>query len=780
MELVAAVLAGFLLAPCVPWIRRVGQDYTGWIIALVPLSICAYLATLIGPIADGETRRVSYDWIPALHVNLSFYVDGLSLAFGLLISGIGALIVVYTGGYLKGHRHLGRMYAYLLMFMGSMLGIVLADNIITLFVFWELTSITSYLLIGFNHDQERARAAALQALVVTVLGGQLLLGGLLILGSVSGSYELTEILTQGDMLREHALYTPILLLILAGAFTKSAQVPFHFWLPSAMEAPTPVSAYLHSATMVKAGIYLLARLHPALGGTDLWTIIVATVGGMTMLVGAYLAFPQSDLKRLLAYSTVSALGTLTLLIGLGTDKAIEGAVVFLLVHSLYKGALFLVAGIVEHSAGTRDVNLLGGLRRAMPITTVVAVLAALSMAGLPPMFGFIGKEIVYDALVEESGIIPRIVAGATVTANILMLVIAGIVGIGPFLGPKRETPQEPHEAPPSLLVGPAVLAALGLVLGLVPTFFLGALVEPATQAIVGEPIAVVVELWHGLNPALALSAVTIVVGVGLYVSRRPLRSIALRIYEWRWIGPERLYDWSMSGLYTLARVVTGVLQSGYLRYYLLIIIATTAAFTGYPLLGRGELIGPVDFGGVRVYEVGVGLLISAAALQAARSHSRIGAVAALGVVGYGVAVVYIFHGAPDLAMTQILVETLMVILLVLVFYRLPGYVRYSTRPIQLRDAAIALTVGALMTTLVLITNNIETPPTVSTFYEEESVPSGFGHNIVNVILVDFRALDTLGEITVLSVAAAGVYALLRLRLAKPADQRGEEIAADDS
>lgn len=780
MELVAAVLAGFVMAPFVPWVRRVGRDYTGWIIALVPLLICIYLATLIGLIADGETRRVSYDWIPSLHINLSFYVDGLSLAFGLLISGIGALIMVYAGGYLKGHRHLGRLYAYLLMFMGSMLGIVLADNIITLFVFWELTSITSYLLIGFNHDEEKARSAALQALVVTVLGGQLMLGGLLILGHISGSYELTEILTQGDMLREHSLYAPILLLILAGAFTKSAQVPFHFWLPGAMEAPTPVSAYLHSATMVKAGVYLLARFHPALGGTDLWTIIVATAGGITMIVGAYLAFPQSDLKRVLAYSTVSALGTLVLLIGLGTERAIEGAVVFLLVHSLYKGALFLVAGIIDHGTGTRDINLLGGLRKAMPITAVVAGLAALSMAGLPPLFGFIGKELVYDALVEESGFVPRFVAGITVAANVLLLVIAGIVGIGPFFGRRRETPEHPHEAPPSLLTGPAVLAGLGLAIGLIPTLFIGTLIEPATQAILGESIDVSISLWHGFNPALALSAITVGVGVGIYLGRGRLRPLALRIYDWRWYGPERAYAGLMDGLYAIAHAQTRILQSGYLRYYFLTIIGTTVALAGYPLLGRGELVGTLEFGDVRFYEVGLALLIVVAALQAARSNHRLGAVAALGVVGYGIAVIYIFYGAPDLAMTQILVETLMVILFVLVFYRLPRYVPRSTRVHKARDALIAATVGVLMTTLTLIAVNMRDRPTISSYFEDQSVPAGNGHNIVNVILVDFRALDTLGEITVLSVAAIGVYALLRLRMAEHPTQPREEEPHHDA
>ena len=755
-----------MVAPFVPWIQRATRGYTGWVLALVPLAICIYLATFIGQVADGDTHRVSYDWIPTLSVQLSFYIDGLGLAFALLISGIGALIMVYAGGYLSGHPHQGRLFAFLLMFMGSMLGIVLADNIITLFVFWELTSITSFLLIGFNHQQKKSRAAAMQALVVTVLGGQLMLGGLLILGHVTGSYELTTILAQGDFIREHSLYVPILLLILAGALTKSAQVPFHFWLPGAMEAPTPVSAYLHSATMVKAGVYLLARMHPALGGTDYWHVIVGGAGGVTMIVGAYLAFPQSDLKRLLAYSTVSALGTLMLLIGVGTQRAIGAAIVFLFVHSLYKGALFLVAGIIDHETGTRNVNLLGGLRRAMPVTAVVALLAALSMAGLPPLFGFLGKELVYDAFVHESGFAPRFIAVVAIAANVLQLAIAGIVGIGPFAGRRRETLKSAHEPPLSLLAGPALLASLGLVLGLFPTFFIGRLIEPASSAVLGAPIELSLSLWHGFNLALAMSALTVAVGAGVFLGRGKLIPIAQRINDRRWFGPERAYPVVMQALEVTAQRVTGILQNGYLRYYLIVVMATTTVLVSYPLIGQGEIFSRLDVGDARFYELGLGLLLLLAALQAVRSQSRLGAIAALGVVGYGVALIYIFYGAPDLAMTQILVETLMVILLVFVFYKLPQYVRRSTRGNQIRDASVAITAGALMTVLILASQSLEGRPTISEFFREESVPTAHGRNIVNVILVDFRALDTLGEITVLAVAATGVYALLRLRMAE--------------
>src|ERR1044071_2521246 len=359
-----AVLSGFAAALGAPWFYKVARGATGWLIALLPLGLMIYFARFVEPVAAGQVIAISYNWVPSLGIQLSFLIDGLSLLFAFLISGIGALIFVYAGDYLHGHPQLGRFYAYILIFMASMLGLVLADNLIAVYVFWELTSISSYFLIGFDHHRESARAAALQALLVTGAGGLALLAGVLLLGKAGGSLEISMLLKNGDMVRSNALYVPILFLVFAGAFTKSAQVPFHFWLPSAMEAPTPVSAYLHSATMVKAGVYLLARLTPVLGGTDLWHYALSIVGAVTMGTGAYVALRQSDLKRMLAYLTVSALGMLILFIGVGTSQALAAAIVFLLAHALYKGALFLVTGILDHQTGSRDVNDLGGLRSA--------------------------------------------------------------------------------------------------------------------------------------------------------------------------------------------------------------------------------------------------------------------------------------------------------------------------------------------------------------------------------------------------------------------------------
>jgi multicomponent Na+:H+ antiporter subunit A len=694
---------------------------------------------------------------------LALRADGLGLLFALLVSGVGTLIVCYAGGYLKGHPQLGRFYGWLLTFMAAMLGVALADNLLLLFVFWELTSLSSYALIGFEHDREAARAAALQAFLVTGGGGLALLAGVILLGLAGGSLNVSALIAARHTLLSSPLYLPALCLILLGAFTKSAQFPFHFWLPNAMEAPTPVSAYLHSATMVKAGVYLLARLHPVLGGTETWVYVVGGVGGITMLIGGYLALSQADLKRLLAYSTVSALGMLTMLIGLGSALALQAAVILLLAHALYKGTLFLVAGAIDHATGTRDVTHLGGLFRAMPVTGVAAALAALSMAGLPPFFGFISKELTYEAALGY-----HIGVGVmTFVASLLFVFIAGTVGIGPFWGPARQTPHHAHEAPPSLWLGPVVLAGLSVVIGLAPGLLSAILIAPATAAVLGLPIDVDVALWHGLTPALGLSVVTLIGGAVLYLRRQQVRRSAQQI-AWRW-GPATLYDAGIIGLNAVARGQTALLQSGYLRYYLLTIVLATVGLAGFTLLDwqaqsgalaqslRQAMVVQAYF-----YELALAGLILIAAVAVTRAQSNLGAVVALGIVGYGVALFYLLFGAPDVAMTQFLVESLTVILFVLAFYHLPEFTHISSKGARIFDAVVALVAGGLIATLVLVAVSIQLSPSIAPYFVETALPQAHGRNIVNVILVDFRALDTLGEITVLGIAAVGVYALLKL------------------
>jgi multicomponent Na+:H+ antiporter subunit A len=764
MDISTAVLSVFALAVIAPWVYRLGGRKTGAILSLLPFSLAVYFLTFVRGVASGEVFLVAYSWVPSLGLRLSFYLDGWSLLFALLISVVGGLVLIYAGSYLEGHPELGRFYAYITLFMASMLGLVLADNLILLFVFWELTSFSSYLLIGFDHERDSARAGALQALLVTGSGGLALLAGFVLLGQVTGSFEYSASLAQGDVVRTHSLYTPIIFLILAGAFTKSAQFPFHFWLPNAMEAPTPVSAYLHSATMVKAGVYLLGRLSPILGDTPIWSDAVTCVGAITMLLGAWMALHQSDLKRLLAYSTVSALGVLTFLLGINTPHAITGMVVFLFGHALYKGALFLIAGIIDHETGTRDVNRLSGLRRAMPLTAAAGFLAAVSMAGLPPFFGFFGKETVYAALLGEDT--AGLLVAAAVLTNMFFFAVAGVAVAKPFFGRKIAAPKKPHEAPPALWSGPMVLAGAGLVLGLLPRLVDHSLLLPAAQAISRQPVSLELALWHGLTPALLLSIATFAGGLAIYLWREKLSrwsSLFDGIQRW---GPERWYEVLLDGLNATARLQTRVLQSGYLRYYLLIIIMTTVATVALALSRLDTLDFAVRWSDWRFYEVGLAVLVLLATLTAVLSSSRLGAVAALGVVGYGIALLFILFGAPDLAMTQFLIETLMVILFVFVLYYLPRFANLSPPRARIRDAFVALVSGGLVTLLVLAVSSVQLHPKISGYFAENSLTLAHGRNIVNVILVDFRALDTLGEITVLVIAGVGVLALLKLRPAK--------------
>ena len=759
-----AILSIFALALVAPWVHQLARRSSGFVLGALPAILFIYFASWIPEIGAGGVRLESMAWMPGLELQLSFMLDGLSLLFALLITGIGFFIVTYAGRYLEGHRDLGRFYVLILAFMGSMLGLVLADNLILMFVFWELTSVTSYLLIGYNHEDLKARKAALQGLIVTVGGGLALLAGIILLAWVTGSHEISEILNSGDVMREHALYLPVLLLILAGAFTKSAQVPFHFWLPNAMAAPTPVSAYLHSATMVKAGIYLLARLNPTLGGTETWFVILALFGAVTMFTGVFLSFRSTGIKSVFAYSTVMALGTLTMLLGIGTDAALLAAMAFLLAHSLYKGALFLVAGILDHEAGAKDFLQTGGLRSALPITAAFAMLAALSLGGVLPMFGFVAKELMLEAVLGTGGLLP--VLGVLVIASAVLGVgVAAIAGIRPWFGPRVETPKpHPHEAPPALLAGPVVLASLGLLFGLAPGLVERGIVGAAAAAVNGgTPVSAYLALWHGLNWPLVISLFSLVLGVWLYRHWDAARARLAWVDTAARFGPERGYEKFMDGIVRVSDVQTRILQNGYLRYYIMVIVLTTAALVVSAIWLRDV---PLSIpGGQRMYlfEWVILAVMVASMGMAVLSRSRLGAVAALGSFGFTVALVYVLFSAADVGITQILVETLTVILLVLVLFRLPRFLGLSSRWIKIRDGVVALAGGGMITVLLLLTLDGREFESIAGYFIAESVPSGYGRNIVNVILVDFRALDTLGEIFVLALAAVGVYAMIRFR-----------------
>ena len=762
--LIFAVLSGFGLAFLAPALSRVGKQRSGWWLASLPIILTIYFLTILPGLSDGQIQVFSYPWSTELGLTFSFRADGLSLAFALLVSGIGALVAIYAGGYFGTKAPLGRFYLWLFFFMASMLGVVFADNLILLFIFWELTSLSSFMLIGFEHERQEARTAAIQALLVTGSGGLVMLAGFVLLGQIGGSWELSTLLLSSESVRAHPLYLPLLILILIGAFTKSAQFPFHFWLPNAMQAPTPVSTYLHAATMVKAGIYLLARLSPLLGGTSFWFWAAGGFGAITMILGALLALSQTDLKRLLAYSTISALGSLVLAIGIGSETALKAMVLFLLAHGFYKGTLFLVAGAVDHETGTRDVRELGDLWRKMPFTAVGASLAALSMAGVPFFFGFLAKEYLYEAAYKVGAFwISLAVIGA-----FLNVFIAFRVGIAPFWLPAQgqtKSPQKVHEAPWSMRLGPLILGGLSLLFGVLPQILSRNLASTALSAAAGKPVQVKLAAWHGVNDIFLLSLLTLGLGVGLFALRKDVQRLAEALsLPWSLDG---VYKRSLDVLFAVAAFQTRILQHGYLRYYLITIIVAVVAITSGGLWRWGGGTLPNLSWDLRFYEFGIALIIVLAGGMATLSHSRLGAVAALGVAGYGVASIYLLFGAPDLAMTQFLIESLTVVLFVLAFYHLPQFTQLTPRRERLRDVLIALITGGLMTTFVFVASGIQIHPSISQFFVETSLPLAHGRNIVNVILVDFRGLDTLGEITVLAIAGIGVFALLKLRL----DQR---------
>lgn len=753
--------AGALAAPL---LTRLLGHRAALPLALFPLAIFLHFAQLLPEIGRGEIVTGGYMWVPHYNVSFSWLIDGLSLTFLLLISGIGALIVLYSGAYLKGHPHQGRFFSFILMFMGAMLGLVASDSFLMLFVFWELTSITSFLLIGFDHAREASRRAALQALVVTGGGGLMLLAGLLVIWDVTGVTQLSLLLSFGPEVRASQFYVAILVLVLGGAFTKSAQFPFHFWLPNAMEAPTPVSAYLHSATMVKAGVYLLMRLNPVLGGTTPWETILPAFGGLTLLVGAVLSIRQTDLKLMLAYTTVASLGLLVMLTGFGSEHAAAAAALYLVAHSLFKGALFMVAGLVDHETGTRDITRLGGLGRAMPLTFAAAVLAALSMGGLPPFFGFLAKEEVYVAL---SGGSLRSAAFmlAAVIGNALMFAVAFAIALKPFLGLRVATPKAPHEGPALLWLGPMLLAACGLAAGLMSAEVHALVTSPLASAIAGQPQAVTVSAMPHVSLALLLSAVTILLGVVFFLLLDRSRRAADRLVEDIGWGPDRGFDQFMAGLVRFSHRLARLLQPGRMEVYLTVTFVVVAAALLLPIAWYGEWprlpIWPAD---AQFHELAVMALALAGVFGVLSATNRLNAILALGIQGFAVALLFLLFGAPDLSFTQFMVETLSVVILTLVMTRLRLQPR-DARPLsqKLPDAALAIACGLGFSLYLLRVTQGRFDPVLTEFFNLYSKAIAHGANVVNVIIVDFRGTDTLGEIAVVMATGLAILSLIRIR-----------------
>jgi multicomponent Na+:H+ antiporter subunit A len=757
---VLIVLAPYLLLPVAGWLG--GRGGYARLLAAAPAALALYFAWLLTRVASTGPVTVTVPWAPRLGLSLSFHLDGLGLLFAVMVTGIGSLIVLYAVDYLHGHPLAARFQVTLFAFMGSMLGVVLSDNVILLFVFWELTGFTSYFLIAFDHERPEARRAALQALLVTGGGGLALLAASVMIWQAGGTTSLSDLRAGGGSLAADPRYAALVLLVLLAAFTKSAQFPFHFWLPNAMAAPTPVSGYLHSATMVKAGVYLVARMTPLLGGTALWSGLVTTVGAVTLLGAAYRSLLETDLKRILAYTTIAALGAMMMMLGVGTGPAVAAALVYLLAHACYKGALFLGAGAVDHQAGTRDVRALSGLRHGMPFTAAAGILAAVSMAGIPPLFGFVAKEQFYGGVAAPgaAALPPALLLGAAVAAS-AMLGAAGLrAGVSPYMGPAPR-PAGIREAPVALWLAPLVLAALGLVVGIVP----GLADVPLTLAaasVTGPGAPVHLALWHGVTPALGLSALTLALTLGLYRFRdgvqRHARPRALRT--------ERLYTATLAGVDSLSRRVAPALQDGSLHTYVRVIMATAVVLL-LAAYARSGALPPLGWRTpARPHEVGLALLIMLGAVSAARARSAMAAVLSLGSVGYGLALLYVLYGAPDLAATQFAVETLTVVLFVLVFRQLRGFDSGSTRMGRVRDVAIAGLAGGTIALLVLVTASEGINSRLAHWFVREAPAQAHGRNVVNVILVDFRALDTLGEITVLVTVAIGVRALLRIGRSK--------------
>jgi multicomponent Na+:H+ antiporter subunit A len=746
-----------------PPVERRIWTFAGIAPPLIAAALFLVFLSFLPTVSSGADLRFAWDWVPSLGVQSSFLVDGLSLTFALLISGIGVVVMLYSASYLAGHPQRGRFSLYLTAFMFSMLGLVLSDNLLNLFVFWELTTITSYLLIGFSHDDDASRRSALQALLVTGAGGLAMLAGFILIGSEAGSYELSEIRAAGDILRQSPIYLPILILILAGAFTKSAQVPFHFWLPNAMAAPTPVSAYLHSATMVKGGVYLLARLHPSLSGTSEWLWSLTVVGGATAVFASVVAIRQTDLKQTLAYTTLMALGTLVMLLGSPSGYAITAMAAFLVVHSLYKAPLFLVVGCIDHETGLRDAGRLGGLGRKMPVTAVTAALAGLSMAGIAPFLGFIAKELMYAAGLESPA--SRVfVTGAIFAASSLMAAAAAIVALRPFWGGSDRLPagSEPQgEAHWAMIAGPLVLAMLGLGFGVFPHVAQTHATTPIVAALSGDPAqAKELHLWAGFNLPLMLSVLTLIAGLILYVLHQPLRAALARAEA---ILPsfDRGWDGLLDGMMQLARWQTSILQSGVLKRYLVTIFLALLAGLSATLIRGGLQIGDFSPPQQHVIHYAVFALTTAGTLLAVYTRSRITAIASLGVVGIGVALIFIIYGAPDLAITQLLVEVLVVVLFAVAALRLPLLPNRRESPSRPFDAILAIAIGGMVTLLLLGVISGPIDRRLTDFYETAAYTEAHGRNIVNVILVDFRALDTFGEIAVVVMAALAAVALLR-------------------
>ncbi|MGG0845738.1 Na+/H+ antiporter subunit A [Peribacillus simplex] len=788
-----AVLSPFLLALIVPILYKLfRQIHTGWFVLILPILLFTYFSSFISLTKRGDIITERAAWIPSLGIHIDFYVDGLGLLFALLITGIGSLVVLYSVFYLsKEKEKLNQFYVFLLLFMGAMLGVVLSDNLIVLYSFWEFTSLSSFLLIGYWNERERSRYGAQKSLLITVFGGLSLLGGIILLAIMGNTFSIRELIAQSGELMDHPLFTPALLLVLLGAFTKSAQFPFHIWLPDAMEAPTPVSAYLHSATMVKAGIYLVARLSPVFAESGIWFWLVSIAGLITLFWGSFSAIKQTDLKGILAFSTISQLGLIMSLLGLGAAAlhyeslgeniylaATVAAVFHLINHATFKGSLFMVAGIIDHETGTRDIRKLGGLMQLMPITFTVAVIGAFSMAGLPPFNGFLSKEMFLASMVdvlklnifnmETWGMLFPVLAWV---ASVFTFIYSMIVVLKPFTGKLQLNllDKKPHEAPIGMLISPIILASLVIIFGIFPNLLSSSIIEPAVAGIqpslVGPDFQVHIAFWHGFQPELWMTVGIIAFGIILYKTFPKWQ----KIHQWM---PERLslnalYDNGLRGLERSASSVMKFLMTGSIRTYLLSIFLFFILSLGFTLYWKDAF--KLDTGNlapIGLYEWVLAAITVIGSIAILFARSRLTSIIILGAVGYTISLFFVLLRAPDLALTQLVIETISVSLFLLCFFHLPLMAsrREERMTFRLNNALISIGVGVMVTLIALSAHSNKLFDSISSYYLENAYKEAGGKNVVNVILVDFRGLDTMFEITVLSIAALGIFAMIKLRL----------------
>jgi multicomponent K+:H+ antiporter subunit A len=782
IELLFLVLLPLIGAVAPVLTRSWSRSSSALATAVLPALALTLLLQLAPVIFAGEVLVYRLPWVDSLGLSFSFRLDGLSLLFAILILGMGLLVILYARYYLAAKDSMARFYGFLMLFMTAMLGIVLSNNLIQLWLFWELTSISSFLLISFWWHRADARLGARMALTITGFGGLALLAGILLIGRVLGSFELDIVLSQAQLLQQHSLYPVILILVLLGAFTKSAQFPFHFWLPNAMAAPTPVSAYLHSATMVKAGIFLLARLYPLLAGTDLWFLLVTLTGMTTLLVGAYLALFQHDLKGLLAYSTISHLGLITLLLGLDTDLATVAAIFHMINHAIFKASLFMAAGIIDHESGSRDMRKLNGLWQFMPVTATLAMVASASMAGVPLLNGFLSKEMFFaetlhqDVLGALSWLIPVL---ATLAAMLSVAYSARFIHDVFFNGQPVGLPRIPHEPPRYMRVPVEVLVALCILLGLAPEYIIGDLLAVASAAALGGILpAYSLSIWHGVNLPLLMSVLALTAGIVLYLNRKQLFRFQAELPQ---LKPLLLFEQNIKSLLGLARRRHQVLESAGLQRYLVWLLLIVILLLIWPLQQMGQLNRFQNMLAMDPLMMLAVLVVCIAAFAAVLcQRQRLLALLMTSVVGLVVTLIFVRFSAPDLALTQLAVEVVTIVLLMLALFFLPHKIGKASHAGRLvRDAAIAVLCGVVIGSLSYAMM-LEPQQRISDFFLQNAKAGGGGYNVVNVILVDFRGFDTLGEITVLAIAALGIFKLLTgLPLFKPSsDAQGRQWALD--